>query len=240
MPLRLDGIHARGANAGMRTVRRLALLGVLLLAACAERPASADASPPRPQQAGQPLDPLATAARMATIRGAAVMGDQDAVRRQMDAMTHDLQRAMRLPDPARRIPAEPARQLAAAVAGVSSAAWVDPANLLAMVDGAQYRDHATIDRICVALEPLGDTLWVTVHLQDRQARGGEDLDILSRNCQLPPDQSAFGQRQRRMNMVEPAVRTAHRATTAKMRDAQARKAEDDRANAEALRNIPEM
>ncbi len=240
MPLRLDGIHARGANAGMRTVRRLALLGVLLLAACAERPASADASPPRPQQAGQPLDPLATAARMATIRGAAVMGDQDAVRRQMDAMTHDLQRAMRLPDPARRVPAEPARQLAAAVAGVSSAAWVDPANLLAMVDGAQYRDHATIDRICVALEPLGDTLWVTVHLQDRQARGGEDLDILSRNCQLPPGESAFGQHQRRMNMVEPAVRTAHRATTAKMRDAQARKAEDDRANAEALRNIPEM
>ena len=43
-----------------------------------------------------------------------------------------------------------------------------------------------------------------------------------------------------MNMVDPAVRTAHLATTAKMRDAQARKQEDDRANEAALRNIPEM
>ncbi|TLX22969.1 hypothetical protein [Thermomonas fusca] len=225
----------------MTVLRACALAVALLLTACADRhaPAAAEAAP-RPQQAGQPLDPLTTAARMVAIRGAAVMGDQDAVRQQMDAMSHDLQRAMRLPDPARRIAAEPARQLAAAVDGVSSAAWVDPANLLAMVDGAQYRDHATIDRICVALEPLGDTLWVNVHLQDRQAGDGEGLDILSRNCQLPPGESAFGQHQRRMNVVEPAVRMAHQTTTAKMRDAQARKAEDDRANAAALRNIPEM
>lgn len=217
------------------------LLAALLLAACSERTApAAEQSAPRPQQAGQPLDPLTTAARMAAIRGAAVMGDQEAVRGQVDAMSRDLQRAMRLPDPARRIPSEPARQLAATVRGVSSVAWVDSGNLLAMVDGAQYRDYATIDRICMALEPLGDTLWVTVHLQNRQARSGEDLDILSRNCQLPPGENAFGQRQRRMNMVEPAVRAEHQATRMKMRDAQARKAEDDRANAEALRNIPEM
>lgn len=243
MPLRLNEIRKRGQgeDAGMRGLRPFTLLSALLLAACADRPAPDDAAaPPRPQQAGQPLDPLATAARMVAIRGAAVMGDQEAVRRQMDAMNHDLQRAMRLPDPARRIPAEPARQRAAMVTGISSAAWVDTGNLLAMVDGAQYRNHATIDRICVALEPLGDTLWVTIHLQDRLARSGEGLDILSRNCQLPPGESALGQRQRRMNIVEPAVRAAHQATSAKMRDAQARKAEDDRANAEALRNIPEM
>ncbi|WP_240095947.1 hypothetical protein [Thermomonas flagellata] len=225
----------------MTGLRFFPLLAVLLLAACSERTAPATEQPAlRPQQAGQPLDPLTTAARMAAIRGAAVMGDQGTVREQVDAMSHDLQRAMRLPDPARRIPAEPARQRAATVRGVSSVAWVDFGNLLAMVDGAQYRDYATIDRICMALAPLGDTLWVTVHLQDRQARSGEDLDILSRNCQLPSGENAFGQRQRRMNMVEPAVRAEHQAARMKMRDAQARKAEDDRANAEALHNIPEM
>ncbi|WP_374249461.1 hypothetical protein [Thermomonas sp.] len=225
----------------MKTAPAWILLGVLLLAACTDHPAPAPAeSASRPRQAGQPLDPLATAARMAAIRGAAARGDQQAVRQQMDAMSDDVRRTMRMPDPARRIPAEAAREQARTVAGVSSVAWVDATNLLVMVDGAQFRDYATIDRICMALEPLGDTLWVNIHLQNRRADTGDALEILSRNCQLPPGQRAFMQQQRRLDVVDPAIRAQQRAVQVRMRDAQARKAADDRANAEALRNIPEM
>jgi len=204
------------------------------LTACTQQP-----STPQPQRA-KPLDPATTAARMAALQGAAIAGDQDAVRRHMDAMSDDMRRSMRIPDPARRIPAEPAREAAKTVAGVSSAAWVDAENLLVMVDGANYRSNAMIDQICMQLEPLGDTLWVTVHLQNRRAKTGEDLEIISRNCQLAAGERTFMGSQRQLNVVDPSVRAQQQANQAWARQAQARKAADDRANAEALRNIPEM
>ena len=204
------------------------------LTACTQKP-----SAPQPQRA-RSLDPATTAARMAALQGAAIAGDQDAVRAQMDAMSDDMRRSMRIPDPARRIPAEPAREAAKTVAGVSSAAWVDTENLLVMVDGAGYRSNAMIGQICMQLEPLGDTLWVTVHLQNRRATTGEDLEIISRNCQLAAGERTFMGSQRQLNVVDPSVRAQQQANQAWARQAQARKVADGRANAEALRNIPEM
>jgi hypothetical protein len=49
---------------------------------------------------------------------------------------------------------------------------------------------AMIDRVCVALEPLGDTLAVVVNLQDATAKNGDEAITLSRNCQLPEGQNA--------------------------------------------------
>lgn len=169
-----------------------------------------------------------------------MMGDQEAVRGQMTAMTDDMLRHMRIPDPARKIPPEPAREAVKAVVGVTTAAWVDQENLLVMVDGAQYRTNGMIDQICMRLEPLGDTLWVNVHLQNRHANSGEELEIISRNCQLPSGESAFMRQQRQLNVVAPNVRAAYQEHRARTQAAQAPNWAGDRGDVDALRNIPEM
>ena len=224
------------------TMRHIAGSVCLLavLGACTRSPTPAsEAQPPHLQQA-KPLDPATTAGRMVAIRGAAMMGDQEAVRGQMNAMTDDMRRHMRIPDPARKIPPEPAREAVKAVVGVTTAAWVDQENLLVMVDGAQYRTNGMIDQLCMRLEPLGDTLWVNVHLQNRRARSGEELEIISRNCQLPSGESAFMRQQRQLNVVPPNVRAAHQADQTRAQAGRARNPTEDRGNSEALRNIPEM
>jgi len=76
-----------------------------------------------------------------------------------------------------------------------------------MVDGSQYRSMAMIDQVCVALEPLGDTLGVVVHVQDVTAQHADDATTLSRNCQLPEGQRAFLQRKRQVDVVAREVRT---------------------------------
>lgn len=183
---------------------------LLVLTGCAaERPAER-----RPQQAGQPLDPIETAARMAAIRGAAITGDQAAVQRHMGAIQDDVRRSMRLPDPARRIDREAARAATASVPGVRSAVWVDRTNLIAMVADASLRSQRTIDDICLRLEPLGDTLGVVVHLQDTSATTGDGLMVLSRNCQLQPGQQAFAQRARQLDVVAADVRQHQRTLQA--------------------------
>lgn len=53
----------------------LACFMSMLPSGCAK---TEQASPQRPEQAGQPLNPLKTAGRMAAIRGAAILGDQEA------------------------------------------------------------------------------------------------------------------------------------------------------------------
>lgn len=211
-------------------------LGAALLVGCAPAPEPA----PRPQQAGQPLDPAETAVRMAALQGAAVAGDQAAVRRNFEAMHGDLMRAMKIPDPARRIDPEAARIAARAVPGVRSVAWIDRENLLALVDGPAYRTQATLDTICLQLEPLGDTLAVVVNLQDATARTGDALEVLSRNCQLAAGDRAFMQRNRQVDVVAPAVRAQHRANQDATQQARSRKSTDDAANSAALEAIPEM
>ena len=151
-------------------------------------------------------------------------------------MQEDYRRALKLPDATRRINPEAARAVARSVDGVTSANWIDRENLLVMVNGAQYRTHDTIDRICLSMEPLGDTLAVVVNLQNRAARNGDELEILSRNCQLAHGDRAFLQRNRQVDVVPPEIRAQHEATKRRMVD-EARQREDEAA--ESMRILEE-
>lgn len=148
---------------------------------------------------------MKVAGHIGAARAAAMRGDQQGAQRQMEAMTDDYRRAIRLPDPARPIPPEPARVAAKTVAGVSSAVWLDRGNLFLMVQGPEYRNQATIDQVCLLLEPMGDTLGVTVNLQDATATTLHGQQTLSRNCQLRPGERALMDRPRRVDVVDPQV-----------------------------------
>lgn len=220
-------------------MKRITLVAIAALCACTQAPPEA-APEPRPQQAGQPLNPAGTAARIAAARAAALTGNQAAVQQQMRALNEDVRRSMKLPDGTRPINPEAARNAARSVPGVRSVAWIDRQNLLAMVEGADARTYETIDRICVALEPLGDTLAVVVNLQNAVARDGDELEVLSRNCQLAPGDLALLQAKRQVDVVAPEVRAQHQATQERLRNARERKTADDRQNAAALDAIPEI
>ena len=187
-----------------------------LLSAC-NAPQSDTPDGPRPQQAGQPMDPARVAAHMLGARAAAVTGDQAGVQRSVDALSEDVRRAMKLADASRPIDHEAARALARALPGVRSANWMDRHNLLVRVDGAGWRTQATIDALCVALEPLGDTLAVVVNLQDADPTTRDGMDTLSRNCQLAPGDHALMQRPRTVDALDPALRARHRADVERMR-----------------------
>ncbi|MCD9030253.1 hypothetical protein LDO32_00690 [Luteimonas sp. Y-2-2-4F] len=185
----------------------LAVLAALALCGCARE---RDPEAPRPQQAGQPMDPVRTAARIAAIHGAAAVGDQDAVRSQLEGMNEDFRRSIRLADPSRPVDREAARMAARRVEGVRTVAWIDRENLLAIVGRNEQRSQATIDAICLQLAPLGDTLGVVVNLQSGAATNGDDLEILSRNCQLAPGERAMLQRHRQVDVIPPALREQQR------------------------------
>lgn len=164
-----------------------------------------------PQEAGQPLNPLDVAKRVAAVRAARLTGNQRAVQANMQAFNDDFRRSIRLPDPSRPINHEAARAAVRPLAGVRSSVWIDQSNLIVMVNGAQYRNMATIDRVCNALAPLGDTLAVVVNLQDVTATTSQGADTLSRNCQLPEGQRALMQRNRKIDVLDPATRRAFEA-----------------------------
>jgi len=187
---------------------RFALTGAVAVcaAACQRQSADAAAEKPRPQQAGQPVNPYATAAHMAGARAALVTGNSQAAQQHVDAMARDFSRSIRLRDASRPINREAARATVRPMPGVRSAIWLDADNLAVMVDGQKYRDMDVIDRICVALEPLGDTLGVVVNLQDAKARNGDEAETLSRNCQLPEGRRALLQAKRQVDVVAPEVR----------------------------------
>ena len=187
-----------------------AIAASLLLASCTAQQPDEPAQR-RPQQAGQPLDPVVTAGHMAAMRGASLTGDQEGTRRHLDAMHQDLMRSMKLADASRPIDREAARGVARSMPGVRSANWIDRHNLLVRVDGEAMRSQQTIDDLCIQLEPLGDTLAVVVHLQDAAAKTHDDMDTLSRNCQLAPGDQALFQRERKVDVLDPAVRAQHRA-----------------------------
>ena len=195
-------------------------------------------APASPERAGQPVDPLKTAAHITAARIAALTGDQEGVRRNRDAMADDLRRAMKLADASRPIDREAARAAARAIPSVRSVAWLDRSNLLVRVAGAHRRTHQVIDEICYQLEPLGDTLAVVVHLQNADARTRDETDTLSRNCQLAPGDRALLQADRQVDVLDPALRAQARADAERMRARKARRQEaGDRA---ALEAIPEM
>lgn len=215
-----------------------ALAALLTLAGCTQAPPAGQ--PRRPEQAGQPVDPVHAAARIATIRAAAMTGNEGAMRQQMEGMQEDFRKSIKLPDPSRRIDPESARAAARNVPGVRSANWIDHENLLVMVTRNDLRSESTIDAVCMQLEPLGDTLAVVVNLQSAVATNSNDLQVLSRNCQLALGDRAFLQRNRQVDVVAPHVRAQHRLSQASMQAAETRKAKDDRDNAGALEGIPEM
>lgn len=176
---------------------------VATLGACT---VSAPPAERKPQQAGQGMQPVKVAVQMAAVQVAAVAGDQAAVQAGMGAMAEDFRKSIKLADPNRQVDRESARMAARRVEGVRSVAWIDRGNLLVIVDRNEARSYGTIDAICMELEPLGDTLGVVVNLQSGAATSGDELDILSRNCQLAPGDRSFMQRKRRADVISPRYR----------------------------------
>ena len=225
------------------------LLGLVLATSACERApdarsqarseARSDAAR-RPQRAGQPLDPVETTAHMAAANAAAALGDGDTARRHTDVAAGDLLRSMKIPDASRPIDPETARAVVRGVPGVRSVAWVDRSRLLAIVDSNDARSYATIDAICLALEPLGDTLGVVVHLQSAAARNGEELELLGRNCQLEPGDRAFLQTDRPLDTIPPAVRAQVKAQRAQARADAAARRQDEETRRVLEAGTPEM
>ena len=207
-----EGIGTR-APAIIATIVAAAFIGFALLPSRATVNASADKvqpSAPRPTPASPPqrmntITPATAAAAAATATAAATpervvrLGPiTEPIR---NAATGLLRHAGRMPDPYRPIDREAARQATRKLDGVRSAFWIDRENLMVMVDGSERRSMATIDQVCIALQPLGDTLAVIVNLQDISAQNPDAATTLSRNCQLPEGQRAFGQRKRQVDVV---------------------------------------
>ena len=193
----------------------------LLLAACLQAgpPPQADAAqPPRLERAGQLVNPLKAAATTdsphpvrpeRSAAGAKSKGDREA-----------------------------ARAAVRTVPGVRSVAWVDRSHLLVRVDSNARRSHQLIDEVCYQLQPLGDTLAVVVNVQSTAARTSDELDTLSRNCQIVPGDRALLQRERQLDVLDPAIRAQYRANSEHMRVQQRRK--EDAGDRAALEAIPEM
>jgi hypothetical protein len=129
----------------------------------------------------------------------------------VDAMHKDMMRSMHLADPSPPNNHQPPPNPVPPQESVQSSVWIDRSNLLVMVGGSQYRNMTTIDRICLALEPLGDTLGVVVNLQDVTATTSEGADTLSRNCQLRAGERAMLQQTRQVDVLDPEVRRVFRA-----------------------------
>lgn len=151
-------------------------------------------------------NPLTTVGHLAGIEVAGLTGDQRAMRGHVDAMHKNMMRDMNLADSSRPINAEAARAAVRPLKGVQSAVWIDRSNLLVLVGGGQYRSMDTIDRVCRALEPLGDTLAVVVNVQNMMATTSAEADTLSRNCQLEAGERAMFQRKRHVDLLDPEVR----------------------------------
>jgi hypothetical protein len=191
----------------------LSIVVVFVLTAVGYAPVRDHAA--RPEQAGQPLNPLATAAHIAAARVDAVAGDAAGAKAHVDAIAHDLMRSARVPDVARPIDREAARAAVRPLPGVRSVIWLDSANLAVMVDGAPNRTMATVDRVCETIAPLGDTLALVVHVQDAGAKTADAATTLSRNCQLPEGQLAFLQKKREVDVLSPDLRRTFKAQQAR-------------------------
>ena len=187
---------------------RLFCIGLAALgtSACEREAADERAEQPRPQQAGQPINPVKLAAHLHAARVAAVTGNNKAAEAHIKAVASDITRSARMPDPHRPIDHEAARAVVRPIDGVRTALWLDRENFVVMVGGQPHRSMEMIDRVCVALEPLGDTLAVVVNVQDVTAKNGDEAETLSRNCQLPEGERAFLQKKREVDVVAPEVR----------------------------------
>ena len=164
----------------------------------------------RQPTAGKGTNPLTTIGHLAGIETAGLTGNHRAIRGHVEAMHKNLMRDMHLADAARPINPEAARAAVRPLKSVQSAVWIDHSNLSVLVGGSQYRSMDAIDRICGALEPLGDTLAVVANVQDVLATTSEGANTLSRNCQLAAGERALFQRKRQVDVLDPEVRWVFR------------------------------
>jgi hypothetical protein len=155
------------------------------------------------------------AARVVAADAAALAGDRAGVEAQLRAGQDSFRRSMKLPDPARPVDHELARVAAKRVEGVRSAVWIDRENLLVIVEKNPQKSQQTIDAICMQLDPIRDTLGVVVNVQSGAATTGDELEILSRNCQLEPGDRALLQRNRQVDVISPEIRAQHKANQAR-------------------------
>lgn len=181
-------------------------LSALTVGACGRQAADERAEQPRPQQAGQPVNPVKLAAHLQAARVAAVTGNNKAAEAHIKAVASDITRSARMPDPHRPIDHEAARAAVRPIEGVRTSLWLDRENFVVMVGGRQHRSMGMIDRVRVALEPLGDTLAVVVNVQDVAATNGDEAETLSRNCQLAEGERAFLLKKREVDVVASKVR----------------------------------
>ncbi|MEP7044203.1 MAG: hypothetical protein ABI843_14155 [Dokdonella sp.] len=197
----------------MRAAVAFALIAISALGAtaCQQRAADQTAQARRPEQAGQPINPYAIVGHLAGANANMALGDSRAAEGHINAVAHDYARSIRLPDATRPIDHEAARAAVRQLPGVRTAIWLDRANLAVMVDGAQRRSMATIDQVCLALEPLGDTLAVVVNVQDVTAKNADGATTLSRNCQLPEGERALLQAKREADVVPKGERERFKA-----------------------------
>lgn len=226
----------------MRTLKLVAFaLCCAAVSACNEQPSTATVVDAKPERAGQPLNPVDTAARIAAINAAAVAGNQDVVEREFGALHADMMKSVRAPDASRKIAPEAARAIALKHPGVRGAAWVDRQNLLVRISGPEFKTYSMIDSLCKRLEPLGDTLWVTVNLQDVTATSGDAVNTLTQNCQLAPGEHAILEQARNMDVVDPSLRAKHAEDNARVRRGES-STEKDYSNGDkaAIEAIPEM
>ena len=221
-------------------VARATFFASLVLGVCACGGPTDESDGEREPEAGQPVNPVTMAARLLAIPVASALGDGATAQGQFEAAHADLMRSMKVADTRRPIDREAARAAAGQVAGVRTVVWIDRHHLFALVDGGLYRSQQTIDGICQQLEPLGDTLAVVVHLQDATARTGDELETISRNCQLKQGEIALAQSRRHLDVIDPAIRARHKAVNASAQDP----VESQRRADEAMRlleaSTPEM
>lgn len=222
-------------HVGIRAVG-LPLLLALMSACAPEEEAGAPTT-----RAGQPLNPAETAARIAAINAAATLGNQAVVQEQFTELHSDMMKSMRLQDVTRRVDPEAARSIVLQMQGVRGAAWVDTQNLLVRVSGPELKSYATLNEICSRLEPLGDTLGVTVNLQDVTATTGDAVNTLTRNCQLMPGEQAFAEMPRKMDVIDPELRAQHARNAANARSGNVKSQKDySKGDQAAIDAIPEM
>ena len=129
----------------------------------------------------------------------------------VEAQARNTYKAMRLPDFRRPVDHEAARAALRDLPGVGTTTWIDSQNLLVLVSGQELRSNRMIDDVCMALDPLGDTLGVVVNVQDVMAKTSEGADVISRNCKLQGDERAMFQAKRQLNALDPALRAALKA-----------------------------
>lgn len=202
----------------LRTIAASLTLAILVGCSPAPQTSADPVGAAAPIRAGQPLDAVEVAARIAKVQAASLTGDQGAVRQEMEGFQDEFRRSMKLADPGRPIDPEGARVAAKRVAGVHSAVWIDRQNLLALVNHNEQRSMGTIDAICEELWPLGDTLGVVVHLQSRAARSGDELETINRNCQLAEGDRGFMQSNRELDVIPKSVRAEHVAQKAALEE----------------------